>query len=91
MPNGDGIVFVHRYNKNFMISLKYFNENFIRYLTDSELDESPSIAPNGNVVIYAIKENDFGLLAGLTFSGAKFRLPSNQGFVREPAWSGFLR
>jgi len=27
-------------------------------------------------------------LAGVTLSGAKFRLPSAKGQVREPAWSG---
>ena len=91
LPNGDGIVFVHRKENNFQISLKYFNENFIRPLTNSRLDESPSISPNGNVIIYAISEDGTGLLAGLTLSGARFRLPVKIGQVREPSWSGFLR
>ena len=91
LPNGEGIIFVHRKNRNFQIALKYFNENFIRALTNSKLDESPSISPNGNVIIYAISENGNGLLAGVTLSGARFRLPIQNGEVREPSWSGFLR
>ena len=91
LPNGEGVVFVHRKNSNFQIALKYFNENFVRPLTNSQLDESPSISANGNVIIYAISENEIGLLAGVTLSGARFRLPIKKGEVREPSWSGFLR
>ena len=91
LPNGEGVVFVHRKNSNFQIALKYFNENFVRPLTNSQLDESPSISANGNVIIYAISENETGLLAGVTLSGARFRLPIKKGEVREPSWSGFLR
>ena len=91
LPNEEGIVFVHRSNINFKIALKYFDENFIRPLTESQMDESPSISPNGNVIVYAIKDEDMGLLSGVTLSGAKFRLPASDGAVREPAWSGFLR
>jgi TolB protein len=91
LPNGEGFIFVHRKENNFQIALKYFNENFVRPLTNSKLDESPSISPNGNVVVYAISENETGLLAGVTLSGARFRLPIQKGEVREPSWSGFLR
>ena len=91
LPNNEGIVFVHRENKNFQIAIKYFSENFIRPLTNAQLDESPSISPNGNVIVYAIKDKGRGLLAGVTLSGAKFRLPARKGSVREPSWSGFLR
>jgi len=91
LANGDGAIFVHRSNKKFQIALKYFDENFVRSLTESRLDESPSISPNGNVIIYATTEDELGLLAGVTLSGARFKLPAKKGEVREPSWSGFLR
>lgn len=91
LPNNEGIIFVHRTGSEFQIALKYFNENFSRPLTQSRLDESPCISPNGNVIVYAIKDDEQGLLAGVTLSGAKFKLPASSGEVREPAWSGFLR
>ena len=91
LPNNEGIIFVHRSNANFQIALRYFNENFIRILTEAQMDESPSISPNGNVIVYAITDDDKGLLAGVTLSGARFRLPTTEGAVREPSWSGFLR
>ena len=91
LANGDGVIFVHRSNDKFQIALKYFDESFVRPLTESRLDESPSISPNGNVIIYATTEDELGLLAGVTLSGARFKLPAKKGEVREPSWSGFLR
>ena len=92
LPNEDGIIFVHRSSDGlFHIALKYKRENFIRVLTEAKMDESPSVAPNGNMVIYGIKEKDLSMLAGFSLSGAKFKLPASDGEVREPAWSNFLR
>ena len=91
LPGGEGIVFVHRSSDKFQIAIKYFEDNFVIPLTDAKMDESPSVSPNGNVIIYAISEQNNDILAGVTLSGAKFRLPSAKGQVREPAWSGFLK
>ena len=92
LPNEEGIIFVHRSNDGlFHIALKYKKENFIRVLTEAKMDESPSVAPNGNMVIYGIREKNLSMLAGFSLSGAKFKLPASNGEVREPAWSNFLR
>ena len=92
LPNEEGIIFVHRSTDGlFHIALKYKKENFIRILTEAKMDESPSVAPNGNMVIYGITEGDQSMLAGFSLSGATFKLPASQGEVREPAWSNFLR
>jgi TolB protein len=56
-----------------------------------QLDESPSIAPNGSMVLYATKYGDRGILSAVSVDGGiKFRLPSRSGDVREPAWSPYL-
>jgi len=92
LPKEEGIIFVHRsYDGLFHIALKYKKENFIRVLTEAKMDESPSVAPNGNMVIYGIKEENLSMLAGFSLSGARFKLPASEGEVREPAWSNFLR
>ena len=92
LPKEEGIIFVHRSDDGlFHIALKYKRENFIRILTEAKMDESPSVAPNGNMVIYGIKEKNLSMLAGFSLSGAKFKLPASSGEVREPAWSNFLR
>ena len=60
-------------------------------LTSTSLDESPSIAPNGTMLIYATQDRGRGILAVVSIDGSvKYRLPSTVGDVREPAWSPFL-
>ncbi len=91
LPDGKSIVFVHRRNGVFHIASQKIRSGKVRILTDTSLDESPTISPNGNVVIYATKKNDEDVLAGITIDGkTKFILPSLKGETREPAWSPIL-
>jgi TolB protein len=61
---------------------------FLRVLTETDLDESPSIAPNDSLLIYATQVNGRGILAGVSIDGGvRFNLPATEGDVREPAWS----
>ena len=90
-PDGKSIVFVHRRDGVFHIATQKIRSGKVRILTDTFLDESPTISPNGNVVIYATKRKDEDILAGITIDGkTKFILPSLRGEVREPAWSPIL-
>ena len=93
LPKEEGIIFVHRTNDGlFHIALKYKKENFIRILTEAKMDESPSVAPNGSMVIYAASEANRSILAAVSVDGdVKFRLPSKYGDVREPAWSPIFK
>ena len=61
-----------------------------RRLTDSNLDESPSFAPNGSMIIYATMAGRSTELAAVSVDGSiKHRLALQQGAVREPAWGPF--
>ena len=93
LPDGKKIIYVHRKKGVFHIALHNLKTGKISILTDTFLDESPSIAPNGNVIIYATKDKntDTDVLAGVTINGkTKFILPSASGGAREPAWSPIL-
>ena len=85
------MVMVTRRDGEFHIAVFDFESKRTYVLTDTALDESPSIAPNGSMVLYATKEAGRGILAAVAVNGAsKFRLPAREGDVREPAWSPYM-
>jgi len=82
---------VHRENGVFHIAAQDIASGDMRILTETYLDESPTIAPNGAMLMYATRYRGKGILAAVSLdAGVKFRLPSKQGDVREPAWSPFI-
>lgn len=89
--DGRNVVLVHQEDGEFQIAIHDLVTNRLTVLTDTELDESPSIAPNGSMVLYATKFGDRGILSAVSVDGGvKFRLPSRSGDVREPAWSPYM-
>lgn len=91
LPDGKHLVCVHRRNGVFHIALMDLGRQRMTALTSTSLDESPSIAPNGTMLIYATQDRGRGILAVVSIDGTvKYRLPSSVGDVREPAWSPFL-
>ncbi|MGD9661610.1 MAG: Tol-Pal system protein TolB, partial [Porticoccaceae bacterium] len=90
-PDGRTLVMVHRDNGQFHIASQDLITKDFRVLTGTFLDESPTVAPNGAMLLYATKRGGKGLLAAVSIdAGVKFFLPAREGDVREPAWSPFL-
>jgi TolB protein len=93
LPDGKHLVYVHRRDGNFYIAWQDLEREDVRVLTQTSvgLDESPSLAPNGTMLMYATQDRGRGILAVVSIDGrVKYRLPSSSGDVREPAWSPFL-
>jgi TolB protein len=89
--DGRNVVMVHQKDGRFHIALMDLVTDRLQILTSTELDESPSIAPNGSMLLYATKFKDRGILAAVSVDGGvKFRLPARDGDVREPAWSPYM-
>lgn len=89
-PDQKHLVMLHREDKSFNIAVQDDNGN-VSQVTFSPFDESPSVAPNGRLILYATHHNDKGVLGMVSIDGRiKLRLPSREGDVQEPAWSPYL-
>lgn len=90
-PDQKNIVMLHREDKKFNIGVQNTSTARITQLTFANLDESPSLSPNGRLVLYATRFNEKGVLAVVSTDGRiRMRLPSREGDVQEPAWSPYL-
>lgn len=89
--DGSDLIMVHREGGQFHISVQDLQRDTFTNLTQTTLDESPSLAPNGSLVIYATEQRGRGVLGVVSLNGnTKYVLPSQYGDVREPVWSPFL-
>lgn len=86
--DGRYLVLVHRNNGRYHIAVQDLKLDRLIIVTETDLDESPTIAPNGAMVMYATKWQGRGILAAVSLdAGVKYRLPGQGSDVREPAWS----
>jgi TolB protein len=73
-------------------ALLHLQSSVLQVLTDTPLDESPSFAPNGRMILYATDRGGRGVLASVSSDGrVRQLLKLQEGDVREPAWSPFNR
>jgi TolB protein len=91
-PDNKNVVTLHRDEDGlFSIAVHSLQSGSVRVLTQSSLNESPRLAPNGMMVIYSALESGRRVLGAVTLDGRlKIRLPAQEGDVKEPAWSSFV-
>ena len=91
-PNGKRIAVAHGRGSEDRIAGLDTDTGRIRILTPGVLDESPSFAPNGSMILYATREGERGVLSAVSTDGnVRQRLILTEGDVREPAWSPVIR
>lgn len=86
-PDGKSIAFVQRESGKFRIAVLEVDTGQVTVLTDGSLDDSPSYAPNGKMILYEAQANGRGQLSAVSSDGrVRQRLVSSSGDVRDPAW-----
>jgi TolB protein len=91
-PDGKQLIVLHQSEKGaYNIAVQDLSNGKLRIITRANLDESPTLAPNGMMVLYGMRETDQNILGAVTLDGKfRMRLPLQEGNVKEPAWSPFL-
>ena len=86
-PDGKKLAFVTRNEGGFRIAVLDLSSRQTAVLTDSSRDESPSFAPNSNMILYATVIGGRGMLSAVSADGrVRQRLSIQAADVREPAW-----
>ena len=92
-PDGNHIVMLNQESKLFNIGILDLDTSTFRVLTNSSGtdNESPSMAPNGSMVLYGTIYSGRSVLAMVASDGSvQLRLPARNGEVQDPAWSPYL-
>lgn len=91
-PDGRKIAVAQGRGNEYRIAVWDTETERFTILTPGRLDESPSFAPNGSMILYATREGDRGVLSAVSADGSvRTRLILSEGDVREPAWSPVIR
>jgi TolB protein len=89
-PDGSRVAIVHNDRGNYRIAVVDVEQAYLQVLTSGSQDESPSYAPNGEMLIYASRTGGRGVLSTVSVDGRfEQRLATAKGEIREPAWSPF--
>lgn len=90
-PDGKDVIFLHGNGGVYNIAMMDLASGQLTQLTHGEQTQSPSVAPNGQMVVFAVMQGYRGIL-GITSTDGKInlRLPDQHGSVQEPAWSPFI-
>lgn len=89
-PDGKFLSLVNLDGGRYRVGLLDLSNGNLRILSDGGLDESPSFAPNGAVIIYATQTKGGAELATVTTDGRVKQKIRQSGEVREPSWSPFV-
>ncbi len=91
-PDGKSFVFIQQSGTRFNVAMQDFVSKQTQSLTENGIDESPSFAPNGRIILYATEVRGRGILSAVSSDGrVRQRFSAEAGNVREPAWGPLIK
>ena len=91
-PDGSRLAMVHNDRGNYRIAVMDLERKDLLVLSEGRQDESPSFAPNSDILIYATRMGRDGVLETVSADGLiRQKMSEGRGDVREPVWSPFPR
>ncbi len=86
-PDGKSFAYVQRNGSRYNVAIMDLASKQSLAITDNSLDESPTFAPNGKLILYSSVVKNRGTLAAVSSDGRlKQRITAQAPDVREPAW-----
>lgn len=92
-PNGRYVTMVHDSGDGrYRLAVLDLETSVTEILTDSSLDDSPSFAPDSRVLVYGSRQGGGRGLRIQSIDGkSQWRIPTQQGEIKGPVWSPYLR
>jgi TolB protein len=91
-PDGRTLAYVSRRNGQFQLYVQDLTTGQETLLSESGSDESPSFAPNGRYIMYAIDSGRRTSLVVVSVDGrVRYRLSTLGGAIKEPTWGPLMK
>lgn len=91
-PDGRTLAFISRREGRFQLYVQDLATGQETLLSDTGADESPSFAPNGRYLMYAVESGRRTSLAVVSVDGRiRYRLTTLEGGIKEPTWGPFMK
>ncbi len=91
-PKQEHIIYHHRVDGHDEVAMQHLKTGRLRLLTKIGSIESPSLSPNGRMVVFARRDHGRSVLGMVSIDGRiHLMLPADEGGVREPSWSPYLQ
>lgn len=89
-PDGKSLAFISRRNGRFYLASLDLASGQTQILNDTGKDESPSFAPNSQMILFSSYNGGRGILSAVSADGrVKQKLSVPAGEIREPAWGPY--
>lgn len=89
--DGKQMALLHKTALGYQIAVQNLSDETLQVVSNTSADESPSFAPNGQMLVYATNKSGRGVLTITDLTGTVHTVYSSKvKDIREPTWSPYL-